>query len=207
MDRLNEWLNLYKIPLMLSLVGLVLIIGGVFASGLNKPASTSLTSKATTPPKIYQSFEIKIDLSGAVMNPGVYTLSKESRVEDAIKAAGGFSLEADPKFVSKSLNLSQKLADGQKIYIPTKGEVPPTQGVVFGVQAASAQENGSAGANGKVGINSATPAQLDTLPGVGPVTAGKIISGRPYQDVGELLSRKVVTRSVYEKIKDLVDLN
>jgi competence protein ComEA len=203
-DKVNQWLNLYKIPVMLSLVGLVLIVGGVYASGMegsSSKVSAKQFPKASS--SSYQSYEIKVDVSGAVLSPGVYTLNRDSRIEDAIKVAGGFSDRADPGYVSRSLNLSQKLADGQKIYIPFTGEASSYQVT----QAAVGVQSASTSITGKVGLNSATPDQLDSLPGVGPVTAGKIISARPYQEVSDLLNKKAVTKSVYEKVKDLVDLN
>src|SRR5205085_1673286 len=86
---------------------------------------------------------IKVDISGAVNSPGVYSLPSSARVEDAIKTAGGFSETANGGYISKSLNLSQKLSDGQKIYIPVSGE--NTGGVVAGTSTTTS--------GGKIGIN------------------------------------------------------
>lgn len=189
MERINELLNQYKVALALSLIGLVLIIGGIFSSGiLNKPKLYPKESLVDQKPNT-----IKVDISGAVIKPGVYSIPVGSRVEDVIKASGGFAEQANKEYISKSLNLSQKLSDGQKIYVPFEGE---TVGGVAGVQASS-----------KISLNSATQSQLEALPGVGPATALKIIAGRPFADVNELLSKKAVSRAVFEKIKDLVDIN
>lgn len=195
MERLNNLLNQYKLPIALSLVGLVLIIGGVASSGLlNKPSSYPARSLV----KEESPSVIKVDLSGAVEKPGVYSLTAGDRVEEAIKAAGGFTETAHQDFISKRLNLSQKLTDGQKIYIPFEGD-PAAAGaqsaVVSGVQIT------------KIGLNTATQKQLEDLPGVGAATALKIIASRPYATAEELLTKKVVSRSVFEKIKDLVDVN
>lgn len=193
MDRLNKVLNLYKLPILLSFIGLVLIIGGLSLSG----------SKPVTKPQVFpkeslisENKGIKVDISGAVIMPDVYSLSSEDRVEDVIKLAGGFSSEVNTEFVAKKLNLSQKISDGMKIYIPFKGE----SGGVMG-----ASSTGGAGSG--TSINNSTSSELEALPGIGPVTAGKIINGRPYQDINELLYKKVVSKSVFEKIKDLVELN
>jgi competence protein ComEA len=222
-DKVNDWISVYnssdkpegimkknlffeyKIPLMLSLVGIVLIVGGVYASGLDGSTKTSEKQLPKPSSSAYQPYDIKVDISGAVQVPGVYTLNRDSRVEDILKVAGGFVANADAEYISKRLNLSQKLTDGQKIYIPFTGEGGAYQvtSAVAGVQSTTAAES----ITGKVGLNSATPDQLDTLPGVGPVTAGKIISGRPYQDISDLFNKKIVSRSVFEKVKDLVDLN
>lgn len=202
MDSLDEKLDQYKLPIALSLVGLVLIIGGLFSSGLIKFGST---------PKIYPKEsivksefikEIKVDISGAVLNPGVYSLASSARVEDVIKKAGGFIASSSAEYISKHLNLSQKLSDGQKIYIPFEGEPSDfAQGKgVRGVGVVGMVRE-------KVGVNSASQPELETLPGVGPATASKIILSRPYQDLSELTSKKSVSKSVFNKIKDLVDLN
>ena len=193
-DKFRQQLDNFKIPLALSLIGVVLIIGGMVSSGL-----TSSASKAKEFPKeslVAFASQISVDVSGAVVKPGVYHLTNESRVEDAIKAAGWFSDKANGEYISKYLNLAQKLSDGMKIYIPPQGETGVPSGVVAGV---------SAGSNsGPININSASQSELEALPGIGPVTAAKIISGRPFQKVEDLLSRKTVSKSVFEKIKGLV---
>lgn len=196
MNRFNEIIDQYKIPIALSLVGLVLIIGGLFSSGLFKK-----TIKLQQFPKEsltnYQ--KIKVDISGAVINPGVYEIETGSRMEDLVKSSGGFSASASAEYISKTINLATKISDGQKVYIPFEGESPQYSGVgVMGIQTTSSS---------KIGINSATGGQLEALPGIGAVTAEKIISKRPYQSVDELLIKKVVSKTVYDKIKDLVDLN
>lgn len=199
MDRLNAFLSIYKIPLALSLVGLVLIIGGIYT---NQPVkakafpAASLVKPTDTPPN-----QLKINISGAVNNPGVYSMNLGDRVEDAIKAAGGFSDDANPEYISKVLNLSLKISDGQKIYLPFANEKAPV------VMMAASNSSPQTTTSGLIGLNTGTPAQLDSLPGVGPVTSQKIITARPYTDINELFSRKVVSKSVFEKIQPLVDLN
>lgn len=198
MEPLQESLRTYKLPLALSLLGVVLIIGGIFSSGfLSKPKTypkASLVNGANTTTN-----QIKIDVSGAVSNPGVYTLSSDSRVEDAIKAAGGFSSFVSNEFIAKSLNLSQKLSDSMKIYIPFEGDsVAINQGAGL--------SGGGIGSN-KIGLNTGTQTELESLPSVGSVTASKIISARPYSDISELKTRKTVSVAVFSKIKDLVDLH
>lgn len=195
MERINEILSQYKIPIALSLVGLVLIIGGLFSSGLFKqsnkpkiPAESIVLGNSAV--------GMKVDISGAVVAPGVYELSSNERMEDLLKKAGGFSASASAEYVSKTINLASKLSDGQKVYIPFEGE-----------DVRAFQVAGAATSSKLVGVNSATPAQLEALPGIGAVTAEKIINKRPYASVDELLTKKVVSKSVYDKIKDLVDIN
>lgn len=200
MERFNGLLEQYKYPLILSFVGLVLIVGGLATSGLlaNKPKSTSakdfpkesLVEKGTT-----SALQIKIDISGAVLAPGVYELNKEDRVEDAIKKAGGFAEGVSQKYVAQNINLSQKLSDGQKLYIPFEGE---NIGGVLG--------SSSIGAEGKVSINNASQQELESLPSVGEVTASKIIKSRPYTSLEDLITKKALNRTTFNKIKDQIGL-
>lgn len=142
---------------------------------------------------------IRVDVAGAVMQPGVYSFPAGSRIDEAIAAASGLSPNADTEWMAKNLNRAAKLADGGKIYIPQRGDIPDgtsqgDQGNVAGVE------------TGLVNINLAGQAQLETLPGIGPVTAGKIISGRPYQTTEELKTKKIVGSAVFEKIKHQLTL-
>jgi len=203
-DRINEKLSEYKIAIGLLLVGGVLLIGGVFSSNLiQKPKATESFPKESLVSQSQLS-SVKIDVAGAVNSPGVFSLNKESRIEDAIKMAGGFSDKASKEYVSKRLNLSQKISDGLKIYIPFEGELGDQGdmgkkgdgGVIAGVSA-----------QGKIGVNSAVQVSLESLPGIGAVTAKKIIDNRPYASLEELLSKKAVSKAVYTKILELVDLN
>lgn len=186
----REKLDQFKIPIALSILGVVLIIGGIFTSGLNEaqpkifPRESLVDSQKT----------VSVDVSGAVNNPGVYQLKEGSRIEDAISAAGGFAETVNTEYISKYLNLAQKLSDGSKIYVPVTGE-----------QTVNSQGGGTAAgvsANAKVNINTSSQAELEVLPGIGPDYASKIISGRPYQTVEELLGKKVIGKSLFEKIKD-----
>ncbi|MBI2335105.1 helix-hairpin-helix domain-containing protein [Candidatus Daviesbacteria bacterium] len=185
---MKEKIDQFKIPLGLSLVGLVLIIGGMFASGLTKPKVEYPKESIVSSQK-----KISVDVSGAVVNPGVYQLEDNARVEDAIKSAGGLAETANGEYVAKYLNMAMKLTDGMKIYVPFQGE--QYTGTVAGTNIQS-----------KVNINTATQAELEALPGIGPVTASKIISGRPYSKVEDFLTLKLVSKSVFDKIKDLLVL-
>lgn len=203
MDRIKELVTSYKLPVLLTLVGGVLLAGGLFTNfsqtTVKKTAAGDFPKESIVSPDNI-SKNIKIDVSGAVKTPGVYSFSTDSRIEDAIKRAGGFSEGADKEFISKKLNLSQKLSDGAKIYVPFAGENYSPQFMTSGVSTAVST-------GGLIGINSSDSKTLEALPGIGAVTAQKIISGRPYTQAGELLSKKIVSKSVYEKIKDQIDLN
>lgn len=146
--------------------------------------------------------EIVVDVSGAVESPGVYVLDSAARLKDALKVAGGLSVNADRDYVSKSLNLASKLHDGLKIYIPRVGEES--------VPTASFNTESSMGvlsiSSEFISINSASQAELEELPGIGPVTAQKIINSRPYSSLEELVSKKSVGQSLFGKIKDQINL-
>ncbi|MCH8821690.1 helix-hairpin-helix domain-containing protein [Patescibacteria group bacterium] len=150
--------------------------------------------------QIQESLKIKVDIAGSVKKPDVYQLADGSRIEDAIDAAGGLSAKADKDWISKNLNLAQVIGDGTKIYIPRVDE--------FMVSSNTSGSSLGSTTNilGKVNINSASSSDLDTLPRIGPVTAQKIIDGRPYSSVEDLINNKVLGPKTYEGLKDLVSV-
>lgn len=191
-DRIRE--NL--LPLFLGIVGLVFLVVGGFQLVSHLGNSFSDVTFEQTSPGPVSVQKIAVDVEGAVIKPGVYELSSGSRIVDALSAAGGMSEEADRDYVQKSINLAQKITDGIKIYIPRVGE-----------QVLSVSTNVVAGSNSTININTASESDLDLLPGVGSVTAGKIIAGRPYTSIQGLLDQKVLTASVFEKIKNQISAN
>lgn len=199
MDPSESWLQKYRIPIALSLLGIVLIIGGIFASGINKSESLSSNQKSFPKESLVGSQDVTVDISGSVNMPGIYKLKIGDRVADAINLAGGFKDSANKEYISKYLNLAQKVADGTKIYIPYQGEqYTNTQaGSVAGVSSTAA---------GNVNINTASQSDLEALTGIGPVTASKIISSRPYQATDDLVSKKIISKSVFDKIKDSISI-
>jgi competence protein ComEA len=144
--------------------------------------------------------QLVVDVQGAVVRPGVIHLPAGSRVGDAIEAAGGFGPRVAAERVGRELNLAALLRDGDQIVVPSRDdtEVPAGGG------------SGHAGASpgsGPIDLNHATASELDALPGIGLVTANKIIAARyeqPFASVDELRSRKVVGAATFDKIKDLV---
>jgi len=194
--KLLRLVSRFQTSIVLALVGLALI-----GTGLSISKIFSNSQEPTFVPADQQSEErakIMIDIEGAVADPGLHQLDSAARMNDAIEVAGGFTKKADKSWVSKNLNLAAKLSDGQKIYIPAIGEVG-------GNSKASGQV--ASEISGKININTATEAQLDTLPGIGPVRAGKIIAGRPYSTLEELRTKNVLGESTFEKIKNLITVN
>lgn len=133
--------------------------------------------------------KIVVDIQGAVTRPGVYEIPEESRLLAALNSAEGLAEHADRYQIAKSFNLAKPLVDGEKIYIPSIGE-----------------ESGNAQTNSLISINSAGETELELLPGVGPVTAAKIIERRPYSSLEDLVSRKALGEKTLEKIINLITL-
>ena len=137
-----------------------------------------------------------VDVEGAVVDPGVHEVPAGGRVADAIAAAGGYSTEVDIAAAAGALNLAALVTDGQKIHVPARGEVVSLPGD------ATAPPGGVP--TGPIDINHATQEALESLPGIGPVTAAKIIAARPFATIDELDSRDVVGPTTLEKIRDLI---
>lgn len=178
------------LPLALGILGLMFFIYGLIGLFFtNKTASDEVIFEASSSKQNQSEAKtIFVDIEGAVANPGLYELPEHSRIQDALVAAGGIAAKADREYIAKNLNLAIKLTDGAKIYIPFVGEA------VAGIEAV----------DGLININTGSQAQLETLSGIGPVTAKKIIDGRPYSAVDELLNKKIVGSSVFSDIKDKI---
>jgi competence protein ComEA len=193
------------LPILLGASGLMFLVYGLVSlTGSNKQKedilfesghqSTSGSAEAKEEQK-----KITIDVEGAVEKPGVYSLPSSARVQDALIAAGGMSRDADRVQIAKGLNLAAKIVDGGKIYIPRSGE----QALASSGNPTDDLRQNVLG-SGTININIASAKDLDILPGVGEVTAQKIISNRPYGSVDELLSKKVVGQKVFEQIKEKI---
>ncbi|MDQ3406592.1 MAG: helix-hairpin-helix domain-containing protein [Chloroflexota bacterium] len=156
--------------------------------------------------------DVVVDVEGAVMVPGLQRLAPGTRVGDAIAAAGGFSPRVDAAAAAAVLNLAEPLSDGIKIHVPARGAagVPAAagNGSVTGPGTTSpAAPAPSAVTAGLIDLNLADSTLLDTLPGIGPVTAAAIIAARtaaPFTSVEELRTRGVVGPATYEGIRALV---
>jgi competence protein ComEA len=198
-SRIKELPKKYVFPLLICFLGIVLILYGLIQFlGNNQPqGEISNLENITITPIVKTVKKIQIDVEGGVVNKGVYLLDQDSRIKDALIAAGGLSVDADRIFVEKQINLASKITDGQKIYIPRKGESILNNGAE--VVAGSSQDQQL-----QININTSSAQELDGLPGIGLITAQKIMDGRPYQDKQELLSKKIVGQKVYDQIKDRI---
>lgn len=143
---------------------------------------------------------ILVHITGAVAEPGVYTLPPGSRVQDAVQAAGGLSPTADETLV----NLAARLKDGDKIRIPLTGEDAP---------ALTEQKNqsGIIGATTLVDLNTALAVELETLPGIGPGRAEDIIAYReahgPFKAITEIMNVPGIGQATFDLFKELITVS
>jgi competence protein ComEA len=179
--------------------GSVVVDSGGIGAGAGVPGSGAVVARASA-----GGGHVVVDVQGAVVEPGIRTLPAGSRVADAVEAAGGYGPRVDAARAGRELNLAAELKDGDRVVVPSRDDPPAAAGPSGG--GGSGGSTGGAG-GGPVDLNSATAAQLDELPGVGPVTAQKIIAARaeqPFATVDELLDRKIVGASTFEKLRGLV---
>jgi competence protein ComEA len=178
--------------------------GGAAAPGVTLPPpgpASSTASGSVAPGTSLPVGPIVVHVAGAVARPGLVTLEPDSRAGDAVAAAGGPAAEAD----LDALNLAAPLADGQRVYVPSSGEVDPAA-VPSGPPAAAAP--GSTAVDGPVDLNSATAADLEQLPGVGPATAQAIVDDRdsngPFASVDDLDRVRGIGPAKLDALRDLV---
>ena len=176
--RLREWVEDHVswkvIGMALVIVAVIAFCGGNLyqewrAEGegltlVQEDATAGETAADSAAPE-NASGEVVVHVAGAVSSPGVYTLPADSRVDDAVRAAGA-TADAD----LSQLNLAQKLADGQKITVPAAGETP--------APADNAAPSDSSQSGALININTATREELETLPSIGEVRAQAIIAYR-----------------------------
>lgn len=179
-----------------AVLALVLAAGALPAEedALAFPEPVAATSSSESGSGGGPSAELVIDVAGAVVSPGLHRLRPGARVGDAIEAAGGFAPRADLAASNQSLNLAQPLDDGAKVLVPE-----------LGIDRATT-DTGAAD-DGRVDLNRASSSELESLPGIGPVTAGKIIAAREderFEAVRELRDRGLVGEKVFEDVKGLV---
>jgi competence protein ComEA len=196
--------------LALSLVWLIVL--GVMALFLRRPATqpveilppptlppspSAQPLRPATPPATPSL--LRVDVAGAVQNPAVYRLMPGSIVADAIAAAGGPAPDAQLDRLNKAL----PLIDGMQVYVPRPGSEPPPAAQPPAAVAGSGV-TASEAPPAPVNINTATPQELDTLPGIGAALAQRIIAGRPYGQIEDLLRVAGIGQTVFDKLKSHV---
>ena len=181
----------------------VLIVAGSFYSFWQKDSVSESTSSSeamakNTSNSEEKSSEIFVYISGAVHKPGVFKAPSNARVFDIVTMAGGLTAEAD---VAK-INLAQSVKDGMHIHVVDKALISNDNTMTAGSDKAKTSN--------KVNINHANKSELDTLPGVGPALAERIIEYRQtngsFRDLDELKSVPGIGSSKYEKIKEKISI-
>ena len=167
---------------------------------------SDISSESAQPEKIY------VHICGAVVNPGVYEMEKDSRVFEGIKAAGGFGDDACEDYV----NQAKILTDGERLVIPTMEEIETaktdgTYQYLWQAEAAAGSDTSRAGASGMVNINTATESELGAISGIGAGKAAAIVKYRQengsFSSIEDIMKVSGIKEGTYEKIKDKITVN
>ncbi len=176
----------------------LLALTATVAIGILRGAASpvqSVTIDERTMPDAEASASVFVHVSGAVARPGLYVLADGARVLDAVAAAGGFAAGAD----EAGVNLARPLSDGEQLHVPVAGEVSD-----------GGSTDGAVAGDGRVNLNTADVAALDTLPRIGPAMAERIIQWRDangrFTSVEDLLAVPGIGDKMLETLRDLVTI-
>lgn len=206
MDQLPEWMRqrqtiIVSLVLVLTTIGALLLLGQRSSGAELSPGEAmsfptseleGLQSEYDDEPTATVAPEIIVSISGEVMHPDAYQLPANARVKDLVLAAGGLGPDAD----AAQINLAQRLSDEQHIHIPKLGSATP--------------DTSAAGEGGKININTASAAELEKLPGIGEVMAGRVIDYRTahgaFQKIEDIQLVNGLGKNVYDKIASLISI-
>jgi len=205
-DRIDEWradarFGVIALVVVAVVAGVVWyrvgISGGDSDAGARPSASATRARSLPVTSTTQEAAEVVVHVAGAVTRPGVVELPLGSRVIDAVEAAGGGLSDAD----LDRLNLAAKIVDGQRVLVPHVGELTVAE-------PDSVLGDPSATAGGLVNLNTATAAQLEELPGIGPVLAGAIIDEREsrggFRSVNELRDVRGIGEKRFADLRERV---
>jgi len=167
----------------------IAVVVGIVRSAVPEPAGVAVVagSPVAEPPAVY------VHVFGAVQAPGLYRLDDGARVVDVIAAAGGMTADAD----ESAVNLARRVVDGEQLHVPAVGEEPPAADTQPGIAA-----------DGRVNLNTADEAALDTLPRIGPAIAARIIEWRDahgaFTSIDDLLAVPGIGEKMLAGLRDLV---
>ncbi|MBP9817433.1 helix-hairpin-helix domain-containing protein [Candidatus Shapirobacteria bacterium] len=197
----------------LLILGLALVVIGLGMSWADKFKQTGqkvelvkgkVTPTGVGPTKIVQ---LTVEVAGEVIKPAVYKLSAGSRINDALILAGGLAAKADREWVERNINKAEILKDGEKIYIPEKIQTLNSKAQIIEKTTTS---NILGVKTEIISLNTATVEDLDTLSGIGPALAQRIIDYREknggFKNIEEIKLVSGIGDKVFEKIKDKLSL-
>lgn len=196
---MEEWLERYRGILFFALIALAVVGVILFQMLRPEPQSIILSTPTPVPSPVATPTPrpLRVYVSGAVQHPDVYALPPDSIVKDALIAAGGATDKAD----LNRINLALPVSDGQQVYVPHLGEES------LPVQPPSNQPT----SGGKININAASQAELETLPGIGPSIAQRIIDHRrangAFAQIEDIMNVSGIGQGIFEKIRDLITTN
>ncbi len=195
------------------LAGLVVLLGGALAVvgllwwtgrpvevGMDRAVGGAVPTSVTTEGELVGADAVTVHVAGAVARPGLVRLAVGARVAEALEGAGGLLLDADPD----ALNLARPVTDGERLDVPRLGD-----GGGGGSGVGEGADTGSAvRPDGTLDLNFATAAELEELPGVGPVTANRILEWReangPFTEVGQLREVSGIGEKTFQGLADRV---
>ena len=213
-------LNKNQIIIIISIISVIAVVIGYYIFSITQNSQVSIIQQEDTKEeiilkdntkeevqenKIENNNTIVVHIAGAVENSGIQKLPEDSRIADAIEAAGGITSEAN----IDNINLAQKIADGQKIYIPSINDDEITEKPVEIIEEPKPLE-AETKTSEKVNINTATQTELETLSGIGPSTAMKIIEYRKengnFKNIEEIQNVSGLGEAKYAQIKDQITI-
>jgi len=208
---LGKKIKKYFVDIVILSVALIVAVTSIIVyliSGQNYKEDVSIDYKSSSYTNSLN--HIFVDVSGSVNKPDLYEASNGARLKDLIGMAGGLSETADKGYFSRNFNLARVVMDQEKIYIPSVWEIQNGYFVESPqiIRSTAVTEAASENTNLQplINVNSASIEELDSLPGVGKITAQKLIDNRPFVALEDLINKKVLNKSVYENIKNLITL-
>jgi competence protein ComEA len=192
---------------------LILTAAGVYALFVRAPRAEPIEIIQVTPSPMTsvtapapQERRIMVHVVGQVQRPGVYELNGDARVVDAVNAAGGLTAAADPE----AINLADRVSDGLQVRVPALAAEPLPSLTPYAAPAAQRYGTGlqSGGSGALLNINTASAAELEVLPGIGPALAERIVAYRaengPFGVIEEIMDVSGIGEAIFGRVRALI---
>lgn len=201
-DTQNLW-SVIKIPAVIFLAGGVFLLTGFLVIKSRTILSPQIEVLGES---VANNKTITAEIAGEVKNPGVYELPLNSRINDLLITAGGLTDTAEVNWIGKYLNRASLLTDGQKVFIPSIVQQTKSSSANVEVYTQTISNANSSDSVVIIDINTASGELLESLPGIGQKYAQSIIEHRPYSNTEELVSKEVIGKNLFNKIKDKISV-